>query len=323
MSLFVGGIFLLVFALIMACAVFGFLYREKHRQKVVKEMLQTVVGSRPMPVTKILKDAVVPEVNRFYAMLGSANLARRTGEMLKQAGMTWSPLTLFMASAAAFVPGFVLGLRFPFIINEALTACLLGVVTALLPTMYVRRTRRKRLSDLEEQFPEALDFMSRSVRAGHAFLISLSMVGEQVPEPLGTELRTLFNEINLGAPLETALLNLTLRVPLLDFRFFTSAVLLQRQTGGNLNEILGRLAHVIRERFRLKGEVKAASAHGRLTAGILTVLPILTALALLAVAPGYLQGMAKDSDGKYMILAAGGMVLLGNYFIRRIIKIKV
>jgi tight adherence protein B len=322
MSLFVGGIFLLVFALIMACAVFGFLYREKHRQKVVKEMLQTVVGSRPMPVTKILKDAVVP-VNQFYAMLGSANLAKRAEEMLRQAGMTWSPMTLFMASAAAFVPGFVLGLRFPFIINDALTAFTLGLATALLPTMYVRRTRRKRLADLEEQFPEALDFMARSVRAGHAFLISLSMVGEQVPEPLGTELRTLFNEINLGAPLETALLNLTIRVPLLDFRFFTSAVLLQRQTGGNLNEILGRLAHVIRERFRLKGEVKAASAHGRLTAGILTVLPILTALAMLAVAPGYLQGMAKDSDGKYMILAAGVMVLLGNYFIRRIIKIKV
>jgi tight adherence protein B len=99
--------------------------------------------------------------------------------------------------------------------------------------------------------------------------------------------------------------------------------MLQRQTGGNLNEILGRLAHVIRERFRLKGEVKAASAHGRLTAGILTVLPILTGLALLAVAPGYLQGMAKDPDGKYMIVAAGVMILLGNYFIRRIIRIKV
>jgi len=154
-------------------------------------------------------------------------------------------------------------------------------------------------------------------------MISLSMVGDHVPEPLSTELRTVFNETNLGAPLGNALTNLTTRVPLLDFRFFSSTVMLQRQTGGNLNEILGRLAHVIRERFRLKGEVKSASAHGRLTAGILTVLPLLTALALLAVAPGYLQGMAKDSDGKYMIVAAGVMVLLGNYFIRRIIKIKV
>jgi len=225
--------------------------------------------------------------------------------------MTWTPSTLFMATVGASVPGFLFGLRFPFIINEVLTCLTLALVTASLPYVYVRIKRRKRLAQLEEQFPEALDFMARSVRAGHAFLISLSMVGEHVPDPLSTELKTLFNEINLGAPLDNALANLTTRVPLLDYRFFTSTVLLQRQTGGNLNEILGRLAHVIRERFRLKGEVKAASAHGRLTAGVLTLMPILTGLSLLAVAPGYLQGMAKDPDGKYLILAAGFMGFWG------------
>ena len=322
MSLLLAGIFLLVFALIMALAVFGFLYRQRHRQKVVKDMLQTVAGTRPMPVTKLLKD-VVPEVKGFAKVLASANIANHLENSIKQAGMTWTPSTLFMATVGAAVPGFLIGLRFPFIINEVLTCLTLATVTASLPYAYVRTKRRKRHNTLEEQFPEALDFMARSVRAGHAFLISLSMVGEHIPEPLSTELRTVFNEINLGAPFATAMENLTTRVPLLDFRFFTSTVMLQRQTGGNLNEILTRLAHVIRERFRLKGEVKAASAHGRLTGGILTVLPVLTALALLAVAPGYLQGMAKDPDGKYMIVAAGFMVLLGNYFIRRIIKIKV
>jgi tight adherence protein B len=256
-------------------------------------------------------------------MLRSVNLADHLQSSIKQAGLTWTPSVLFMATVGAAVPGFLLGLRFPFIINEVLTCLTLGVATACLPYVYVRKKRTKRLAALEEQFPDALDFIARSVRAGHAFMISLSMVGDHVPEPLSTELRTVFNETNLGAPLGNALTNLTTRVPLLDFRFFTSTVMLQRQTGGNLNEILGRLAHVIRERFRLKGEVKSASAHGRLTAGILTVLPLLTALALLAVAPGYLQGMAKDTDGKHMILAAGVMILLGNYFIRRIIKIKV
>lgn len=322
MSLMLAGIFLLVFALIMAIAVFGFLYRQKHRQKVVKDMLQTVAGNRPMPVTKLLKD-IAPEVSGFYKMLRSMNVANHLQSSIKQAGLTWTPSTLFLGMAGAAVPGFLLGLRFPFIINEVLTSITLAGATASLPYVYLRSKRRKRLAALEEQFPEALDFMARSVRAGHAFMISLSMVGENVPEPLSTELRTLFHEINLGAPLGTALDNLTTRVPLLDFRFFTSTVMLQRQTGGNLNEILGRLAQVIRERFRLKGEVKAASAHGRMTAGVLTALPILTAFALLAVAPGYLQGMAKDTDGKHMILAAGVMVLIGNYFIRRIIKIKV
>jgi len=317
-----AGIFLLVFALIMAIAVFGFLYRQQHRQKVVKDMLQTVAGNRPMPVTKLLKD-LAPEVSGFASMLKSMNVADHLQMSIKQAGLSWTPSTLFMATVGAAVPGFLIGLRFPLLINQVLSCLILGLATALLPYFYVRTKRTKRMAALEEQFPEALDFMARSVRAGHAFMISLSMVGEHVPEPLSTELRTVFNEINLGAPLETALENLTTRVPLLDFKFFTSTVMLQRQTGGNLNEILGRLAFVIRERFRLKGEVKAASAHGRLTAGILTVLPLLTGLALLAVAPGYLQGMAKDPDGKYMIVGAGVMVLLGNYFIRRIIKIKV
>jgi len=322
MSLWLIGIFFLVFALMLAIAVFGFLYRQQHRQKVVKDMLQTVAGNRPVPVTKLLKD-VAPQVKGLAKVLAAANIANHLQSTIRQSGLSWTPSTLFMATVGAAVPGFVLGLRFPYIINEVLSCLVMALVTSSLPYIYLRKKRTKRLATLEEQFPEALDFMARSVRAGHAFLISLSMVGEHVPEPLSTELRTTFNEINLGAPFNNAMDNLTERVPLLDFRFFTSTVLLQRQTGGNLNEILGRLAHVIRERFRLKGEVKAASAHGRLTAMILTILPILTALALLAVAPGYLQGMAKDPDGKYLILAAVIAVLLGNYFIRRIIKIKV
>jgi len=322
MSLMLAGIFLLVFALIMAIAVFGFLYRQQHRQNVVKEILQTVAGNRPMPVTKILKD-IAPEVSGFYKTLRSLNIANHLQSSIKQAGLTWTPSTLFMLSAGAAAPGFLLGLRFPFIIDEVLTCLTLAAATASLPYVYMRAKRRKRLAGMEEQFPEALDFMARSVRAGHAFMISLSMVGDHVPEPLSSELRTVFNEINLGAPIGTALTNLTARVPLLDFKFFTSTVMLQRQTGGNLNEILGRLAHVIRERFQLKGEVKASSAHGRMTAGILTALPLLTGLALMGVAPGYLQSMAKDPDGKYMIVAAGVMVLLGNFVIRRIIKIKV
>jgi tight adherence protein B len=322
MSLLLAGIFLLVFALIMAIAVFGFLYRQKHRQKVVKDMLQTVAGTRPMPVTKLLKD-LTPEVSGFSKMLSAVNIADHLQSAIKQAGLTWTPSTLFMATVGASVPGFLIGLRFPFIINEVMTSLTLAVACASLPYMFVRSKRRKRMALLEEQFPEALDFMARSVRAGHAFLTSLSMVGEHVPEPLSTELRTLFNEINLGAPLATAMENLTTRVPLLDYQFFTSTIMLQRQTGGNLNEILNRLSHVIRERFQLKGAVKAASAHGRLTGMILTLLPVLTGMALLAVAPGYLQGMAKDPDGKYLIVGAGVGVLLGNFFIRKIIKIKV
>jgi tight adherence protein B len=161
------------------------------------------------------------------------------------------------------------------------------------------------------------------MRAGHAFTISMEMLGQELPDPLGQEFRTLFNEQNLGAPLDVALRNFTERVPSLDARFFTSSVMLQRQTGGNLSEILSRLAYVIRERFRLKGQVKAASAHGRLTASILTVLPIATMVGMMLVAPTYLKSMADDSDGKWLIGAAIAAQILGNFFIKKIINIKV
>ena len=162
------------------------------------------------------------------------------------------------------------------------------------------------------------------MRAGHAFSISLEMLGDEMADPLGQEFRTLFNEQNLGAPMEVALRNLTERVPLLDVRFFASSVMLQKQTGGNLSEILSRLAYVIRERFRLKGQVNAASAHGRLTAAILTVLPIAPCCALLIVAPGYLQGMA-DRSGRQVAdrrrhRGAGDLAIS---VIRKIINIKV
>ena len=149
------------------------------------------------------------------------------------------------------------------------------------------------------------------------------MLGDDLADPLGQEFRTLFNEQNLGAPIDLALRNFTERVPLLDARFFTSSVLLQKQTGGNLSEILTRLAWVIRERFRLKGQVKAASAHGRLTATILTLLPVGTMLALLLVAPGYLQTMAEEKEGRMMIGGAIVAQILGNFFIKKIINIKV
>ena len=221
------------------------------------------------------------------------------------------------------IPGFILGFLFPIMVNGAATAILFAAVMGMLPYLYVRRKRKKRLELLEEQFPESLDFLSRSMRAGHAFTISLEMAGEELNDPLGQEFRALFNEQNLGAPLDVALANFNARVPLLDVRFFTSSVLLQKQTGGNLSEILNRLAYVIRERFRLKGQVKAASAHGRITATVLTVLPVLTMLGLLAVAPGYLQSMAADPDGKKLIAGAIIAQILGNISIRKIINIKV
>jgi tight adherence protein B len=161
------------------------------------------------------------------------------------------------------------------------------------------------------------------MRAGHAFSNSLEMVGQEIHDPLGQEFRALFNELNLGAPLSRALMNFSKRLPLPDVRFFASAVLLQRQTGGNLAEILNRLSQIIRERFRLKGQVKAVSAHGRLTATILTLLPLGTLAGLVLTSPGYLDPLLNDPTGRRIIAVGILAQIVGNFFIRKIIRIKV
>jgi tight adherence protein B len=297
----------------------GLKFLDTRRKKQVSEMLSTAAGEPVVTITSLLKEIEPDKPTGFKAVVRSLQFSRHLQDMLQQSGLTWTSNRLLSAMGLMAACGFGLG----FLFGGAAMALAGAGAFAALPYVFVRKKRTKRLDKMEEQFPEALDFLARSMRAGHAFSISLEMVGQELSDPLGQEFRTLFNEQNLGAPLDLALQNFTNRVPLLDCRFFTSSVLLQKQTGGNLSEILSRLAYVIRERFRLKGQVKAASAHGRMTATILTLLPIGTLLALLAVAPGYLQGMAADPDGKKMIGGAVIAQLLGNFFIKRIINIKV
>ena len=315
--------FVVVFALMLMAVSMGLKYFDARRKSQVAGMLQTAAGESTVTVSNLLKEVESEKPTGLQHMLSSMQFSKHAAEMIQQAGLTWSAQRLLTAMALMTVPGMGLGMMMPFLFNGPTTALAMGLLFGSMPYLVVRSKRKKRLATLEEQFPEALDFLARSMRAGHAFAISLEMLGEEMVDPLGQEFRALFNEQNLGAPIDIALGNFSSRVPLLDVRFFTSSVMLQKQTGGNLSEILARLAYVIRERFRLKGQVKAASAHGRMTATILTMLPVCTMLALLFVAPGYLQGMAEDSDGKYLIGGAIAAQVLGNFFIKKIINIKV
>jgi tight adherence protein B len=321
LTLVVG--FVVIFALVLIAVSLGLKFFEDRRRHHVGEMLRTLDDTRPAAASKLLRDLAEPRAGGIGRLLESCNFTHAARRRIQQAGLDWHPQKLVALMAMLGAAGFLLGLRLAFLGGGAVTGLALGVVAGSLPYLYVRRKSSKRLAEMEAQFPEALDFLSRSMRAGHAFTISLEMLSEELAAPLGQEFRTLFNEQNLGAPIETALRNLTLRVPLLDVKFFASAILLQRQTGGNLSEILVRLAYLIRERFRLKGQVRASSAHGRMTATILTLLPVATVCALLVVAPGYLQGMAADPDGRKLIAAALIAQVLGNICIKKIIHIKV
>jgi tight adherence protein B len=315
--------FVVVFVLVLMAVSVGLKFFDARRKKQVSDMLQTASGETVAPVANLLKDIDPDQPTGMKALLNKLKFSRHAQEQIQQAGLNWSPTRLLTAMGLAMIPGLGIGAWTKILLNGTTSAVVFALITGMIPYLIVRHKRSVRLNKLEEQFPDALDFLARSMRAGHAFSISLEMIGEEIADPLGQEFRALFNEQNLGAPLDIALRNFTLRVPLLDVRFFSSSVLLQKQTGGNLSEILSRLAYVIRERFRLKGQVKAASAHGRLTATILALLPVATMLGLLVVAPGYLQSMASDSDGKWMIGGAIFAQILGNFFIKKIINIKV
>ncbi len=315
--------FLGIFAIILVAFSVGWSVIEARRKKKVVGMLQTVAGKTDAVETTVLKDADGGQPDLLTRLAAGLNLSARFQAQIQQAGLDWSVGKLLLAMGVAATVGAVLGLRIKILLVPSLSSAAAALVLGILPYLYVLRKRSKRLGMFEEQFPEALDFVGRAMRAGHAFSVSLEMLADESPEPLCREFRQVFNEQNLGAPIDVALQNLATRVPLLDVSFFVSAVMLQKETGGNLSEILTKLSYVIRERFKLKGQVKAASAHGRITGLILTLMPIVLMFALLVVAPGYLQGMAKDSDGKWLIVGAIGGQFLGYFFIRRIINIKV
>lgn len=198
-----------------------------------------------------------------------------------------------------------------------------GLAAAVLPLTYLMNRRSARLRVFEEHFPEALDLMSRALRAGHAFQTSLGMVADEMETPIGPEFRKTFDQQNFGLPLRDALAQMTERVPLLDMRFFVTAVLIQRETGGNLSEILDNLAHVVRERFKIRRQIRVHTAHGRFTAFVLLALPAALAVVLSYLNPEHMEPLLRDRLGHMILIVAMIMQAIGFFWIRRVIKIEV
>jgi len=198
-----------------------------------------------------------------------------------------------------------------------------GVIGFMLPFVYLRVKRTRRLRKFEEAFPEALDLMARALKAGHAFASGLKMVADEMDEPVGPEFRKTFDEQNFGLPLKDALTSLTVRIPLLDVRFFSTAVMIQRETGGNLSEILENLAHVVRERFKILRQVRVHTAHGRLTGYVLLALPVFLAIALSFINPEHMQLLFRERLGHEMLAATVVMQTVGYFWIRQVVKIEV
>jgi tight adherence protein B len=198
---------------------------------------------------------------------------------------------------------------------------LAGVAIAL-PVSYVRMMAARRVARMEEQFPQAIEQIAVSLRAGHALTTGLLMVAEEVADPLGSEFRLVHDQQNFGKPLPEVLKELTRRVPTLDVRIFVTAVLTQRETGGNLAEILDKLASLIRERFNVRRQVRTVSAHGRITGWVLVCLPTAVATALYLVAPDHIMTLVQDPLGVQLVAAAVTLQLVGGLVIRRIVNVE-
>ena len=323
MTFLIVGIFLLIFSVILFAIGLGSRVDESKRKAQRARMLEDrrpeAAGEQPT----VLIEPAGESSDALARLLSGFDFSKTWETWLQQAGMTWTVPQLVITMVITGLVGALLGFKIHLLIDTTLSMMVLGALFACLPLLFVRRQRKKRLAKFEEQFPEALDFVARALRAGHAFQVSLSMLSQESPDPLKSEFLKVYNEQNLGEALPVVLRHLAERVPLLDVKFFVAAVLMQRETGGNLGEILTKLSSVIRDRFRLKGQVKAASAHGRITATILTVLPVVTVMILSLIAPGYLPAMAKDPDGKHLIIASIVAQVIGYGIMRKIINIKV
>jgi tight adherence protein B len=254
-------------------------------------------------------------------LLARFKVKTRLQEFLEQAGLKWHVARLMHACLGLFLLIFaVLWYVFPALRGLAVLPAL---AAGSLPLLYVRRLRTRRLRKFEELFPESLEFVSRSMRAGHAFSVSLEMLHKEFQEPLAGEFRRTFDEHNLGLPLEAALLKLAKRVPSMDVQFFVSAVLLQKRTGGNLAELLDKLAYVIRERFKLRGRIRAVSANGRMTGLALSLIPIGVAGMMFFVNREYVTFFFTDATGQLMLGGVVALQIVGYGVIRKIVTIEV
>src|SRR3984885_3864412 len=318
-------IFLLTFA-VVAVVFFGIwlLIGADTSQDVIRRRMESVRkaerrGDVSLGLT-LARDEMLSSVPAVHRLMLHWQWSVRLQERIAQAGLKMKAGKLILISACLGLGTFVFaGVFYP----QFWVGVLLGAAVACVPYGVVSYLRQKRLQQFEERFPEALDLLGRAVRAGHAFTTGLEMIAKESAEPIASEFRTTFEEQNFGLPLRDALLNMTERIPSIDVRFFVTALLIQKETGGNLAEILDGLARVIRDRFRIYREVRVRTAQGRLTAGILIALPVFMMILLIVMNPNYIGVLFHDPNGVLALTVAGIMQVVGSLVIWKIIHIEV
>ncbi|HKY32833.1 MAG TPA: type II secretion system F family protein [Candidatus Polarisedimenticolia bacterium] len=293
------------------------------RRRLEKELIHrhaAAMAVDPIDDATLLRDESLSGFGPLDAFLNSLRMAGNLRRLIAQADLRIKVATLLMMMVLLGVVGFLAGYAAHLGMG---IAAILGGLLGSTPYTYVLIRRKRRIARFETQFPEAVDLMSRAIRAGHAFSTGIKMVADEMPDPVGKEFRRVFEEQNLGLPLRNALMGLQERVDLVDIKLFVVAVLIQRQSGGNLSEILDKIAYTIRERFRIYRQLKVHTAQAKLTGIILTALPPIVGTAIFALNYDYMKIIFEQSLGLRILAGAAVLQVLGFLWIRKIVNIEV
>lgn len=319
-SLFVVLSFLAVVMLLEGVFLLWNDTRSPELKRIQQRLHMMATGDPGVAMASLSKQRMLSHVESVHQLLAGVPQIQKLDQLLLQAGSHQTVARLMGQSLVIAWAGVLGGLliRWPWY-----GALLLGVALASLPVLRLFWKRSRRMEKIGAQLPDALDLICRALRAGHAFSSALAMVGNEAQEPIASEFKTTFEEINFGISTKNALLNLAVRVPVADMRYFVLAVVIQLETGGNLTELLGMLAALIRERFKLFGKIRVLAAEGKLSAYIMTALPFFVAGVLQIVNPKYMRVLYTDPTGIQVVIGALVMMAVGVLWLWRITKIRV
>jgi tight adherence protein B len=295
-------------------------YRGTEVRRIQRRLQALSAGGQLSAESEFVKERLLGKTPLVERLLLRIPRIHQFDRLLLQSGMRLTVSTFLGISAFAAFAGLILWLFLPL---PAWTVPVFSGGAAAAPLIHVLRTRRKRLHDIELQLPDALELMSRALRAGHAFPSAVQMVGTEVPEPIAREFRIAFDEVNYGVPMPDALVNLAARVPVTDLRFFVIAVSIQRETGGNLAELLDKLASLIRDRFKLLGTIRVLATEGRVSAWILSILPFVLVGAINVINPRFMSILWTDPAGLIAIWIGLSFMGVGIVWMWRIVKIRI
>ena len=294
--------------------------RNPDRNKIRNRLKALSFKQGPTETPHILRQRMLSEVPGLNRILSGLPVAKRLDRLIEQANVQYPLgfyvlLTLVLASAGFLASSFAT--------RNPVICVIVGILLGAIPFYYVSSKKRRRMNKLERQLPDGLELIARALRAGHAFSNGISLAADEFDDPLGTEFGRTLDEINFGVSVPDALKNLAGRVDSSDIKYFVVSVIIQRDAGGNLAEIMDKIGHVIRERFRLRGKIRVLSAEGKMTAVILGAIPFVVIIALHFMNPKYINTLLAEPAGKIVSGVAGFMMIIGILVMRRLIRIKV